>query len=272
MKHILTLIILISALTLNSQAQAPNKSINVKALRSLIGRETENVRVLIVGDDIRKHLDGTSSKLNAWNKFNKKTDVFIVFSEETKKAVEEKAKKNVVLAKSHSEFFTRSWRDQDFLTWIELEGDTVGSVETAGRDVPQTSENPAEHEQAPSDTELAEYVTGLTDSKNRVEVLLVGSKVTSKMLDTLDLTEEFSALKKRLTHIVVYSEDVQKALAGQTDVPMVLTDKAYAEGSALGRVDWTIVEAKGSDLIRVRASGILKSILTPRSERDKPAK
>lgn len=270
MNHIWSVIILVSALSLNSQAQAPNNSINVKELRSTIGSEAENVRVLFVGDDIRKHFDGTSSRLSAWNKYTKKTDVFIVFSEETKKAVEEKAKKKVVLAKSHSEFFTRSWRDQDFLTWIELKGDTVAFVETSGREVPQTSGNPAKHEQAPSDTELAEYVTGLTDSKNLVEVLVVGPKVSVAMLDTLDLTEEFSALKKRLTHIVVYSEDVEKALAAQIDVPMVLTDKTYAESSALGRVDWTIVEAKGSDLIRVRASGILKSILTPRSEHGKP--
>ncbi len=49
MKHILTLIILISALTLNSQAQAPNNSINVKELRSTIGSEAENVEFYLLG-------------------------------------------------------------------------------------------------------------------------------------------------------------------------------------------------------------------------------
>tara|TARA_R110000868_G_scaffold184009_2_gene425433 strand:- start:288 stop:1106 length:819 start_codon:yes stop_codon:yes gene_type:complete len=270
MKYISIILILLSGLSLKSEAQTPNKGINVKELRSVVGSEMENVRVLFVGDDVRKHLDGTMKKLRAWNKAKKKTDVFVVFSEETKKVVEEKVKKDVFLAKSHSEFFTRFWRDQDFLTWIDVKGDDVAFVETAGRDVSQPSGNPVKLEQHPSDTELAEYVTGLTDSKNRVEVLVVGTKVTAAMLDTLDFTMEFRALKKRLTHIVVYSEDVHKVLASQTDLPMVVTDKTYENMSAVGRIKWTIVEAKGSDLIRVRASGLLKSILTPQSQHDKP--
>lgn len=123
--------------------------------------------------------------------------------------------------------------------------------------------------QAPSNTELAEYVTGLTDSKNRVEALIVGTNVNIGMLDTLDLTEDFEELKNRLTHIVVYSEEIRKALDTYTDLPIVLADKVYDENSAMAAVNWTIVEAKGSDLIRLRGSSFLNQIITPRSERDK---
>ena len=112
-------------------AQSPNKSVKVEALRALIGDELQNAGVSFLGDEIQPYLNGSKKRLKYWGKVNRKTDIFVVFSEETKDLVQKNTKKNVVIGDSIGAFFTRSWRGQGFYTWIDLQGDKVAFLETS---------------------------------------------------------------------------------------------------------------------------------------------
>ncbi len=250
-------------------AQSFGTSVNVEAVRALIGNNQSDVRILFVGDDIRPFLDGTEKTPTAWLKLKRKTDVFIVFSEETKAVVELKVKKKQVLVgDSLGSFFNRSWRDQDFLTWIELNGDKVSFVETPGRKFAEKGKR----ELSDEDRKLAEYVTSVSSKKGKVEVLIVGTKVDKAYLDSTDLASEFSQLDKRLSYVIVHSEELKKMFSAITKKEVYVREtiqESLGGSGSLDRLRWSIVQAKGSELITVRGSGNLSSILTLRSERDK---
>ena len=252
-----------------ASAQTPNNSIYIDSVRAIIGEEQTDARILFVGDAIRPYLDGSGKKLRGWNKTKRKTDVFIVFSDKTKKLLEQKVKQKVVLGKSFGSFFTRSWRGQDFVTWINLKGDKVVFVETS----PEPSKMPYKREASEEDRKLAEYVTSVSSIKNKVEVLVVGTKVDKAYLDTTDLSSQFEQLDKRLSYVIVHSEELKEAFSSITKKEIYVkktVQESLGGSGAMDTLRWAIVEARGSELIRLRGSGNLESIIKPRSERDKP--
>lgn len=267
MKFLLTTTLFCFSLICN-QVSAQGQSVNLDAVRTLIGDELQNAGVAFLGDDVRPYLNGTKKGFSSWSKYKGKTDVFVVFSEETKEVLQRKTKKRVIVGDSIGAYFTRSWRAQDFLTWIDVQGEKVAFLETSGR----PADPNVKRVQDTSDTRLAEFVTDVSDKKGKVEVLVVGSKVNQAFLDTTDLSDEFKKLDRILSYIIVPSEEMKLAFAKITskDVYVKKADPEPGEEKSItDRIRWTIVEAKGSDLIRVRGSGYLSHILTPRSEHGK---
>ena len=245
-----------------ASAQTPNNSIYIDSVRAIVGEEQTDARILFVGDGIRPYLDGSEKKLRGWNNAKRKTDVFIVFSDKTKKLLEQKVKKKVVLGKSFGSFFTRSWPGQDFVTWIDLKGDKVVFVETS----PEPSKTPHKRAVSEEDRKLAEYVTSVSNIKRKVEVLVVGTTVDKAYLDTTDLSIEFEQLDKRLSYLIVHSEKLKEAFSSITkkDIYVKETVQESIGGSgSMDRLRWAIVEAEGSNLITLRGSSILKSIIKP---------
>lgn len=261
------LLFVFSAIASVALAQSSNTSVNVDAIRTAIGSEMENVSVLFVGDEAVGHLSDKNQQPKGWNRLKAKADVFIVFSEIAQKEVEQIVKKPVVLGSNFQVFFKKTWRDQDYITRVDLKGNEVAFVETVGK---QTSTgNKKDFVHGDSDTRLAEYVSGLTDTKNEVSVLFIGSGVTPQGLDTLDLTSAFSVLDQELTHVVTSSAEIAKALSQKTAKPVITVDYIPEEMSFLSKMRWTIVQSNGSDLGRVRGSNFLNSIIKPRSRSDK---
>ena len=132
------------------------------------------------------------------------------------------------------------------------------------------------HAQSEGDTKLAEYVTKVSVVKKKVSVLVAGTSVTASFLDTTDFTKEFSRLNKRLSYVIVHSEEIKKLLSSLTDLQIHVVEQSLSESEAgsetMDRVKWMIVDAKGSNLIRVTASSLLKSIAMPQSVRGKRPK
>lgn len=257
------------AIVMNAFAQSSSKGVNVEVLRKLIGNELQDAGIAFVGDDVRPFLDGSEKGLDTWGKINRKTDIFIVFSEEIKTLVERKSNKRVVFGGNIGSYFNHTWRGQDFLTWIKLTGNEVTFVETVGRPVAPNSQKV----QSPSDTMLASFVTDVSRKKDKVEVLVVGTQVSQALLDSTDLTDEFKVLDKRLSYVIVPSQELKLAFSSITSKEIYVKSTVPEPGepqSVMDRMKWMIVEAQGADLIRVRGSGILSQILTPRSERGKP--
>ena len=244
-------------------AQSPNKSVKLEALRLLIGNEPQNAGVAFLGDEFQPYLNSSKKGFKSWGKLNRKTDIFVVFSEETKALVQKKSKKNVVVGDSIGAFFTRSWRDQGFCTWIDLQGDKVAFLETSGK----PADPKVKWVQGASDSLLAEFVTDLTEKKGKVEVLLVGTKVNQAYLDTTDLSDDFKKLDGILSYVIVPSEEMKKAFSKITSKEIYVKMSEPDPGKETGLMDrmkWMIVEAKGSNLGRIRGSGNLKSIIKPR--------
>lgn len=192
-----------------TETQAQNKSVNVAALRALIGNEPRNAGVAFIGDDVKPYLDGTDKGFSTWTKQKRKTDMFVVFSDEMKTLVQQKTKKKVFVGDSIGAFFNRSWRAQDFYTWVKLEGDTVTFTKTSGK----PADPNVERVQTPSDTRFAEFVTGVSETKKKVKVLLVGTKVDQAFLDTTDLSEEFKKLDKTLSYVIVPTDEMKESFS-----------------------------------------------------------
>ena len=244
-------------------AQSPNKSVKIEALRALIGNEVQSAGVSFLGDEIRPYLNGSKKGFKSWGKLNRNTDVFVVFSEETKALVRKKSKKNVVVGDSIGAFFTRTWRGQDFCTRIDLQGDEVAFLETS----PKPVDPKVKWVQGASDSLIAEFVTDLTEKKGKVEVLLVGTKVNQAYLDTTDLSDDFNKLDRILSYVIVPSEEMKEAFSKITSKEVYVKMSEPDPGKETGLMDrmkWMIVEAKGSNLGRIRGSGNLKSIIKPR--------
>ena len=111
-------------------------------------------------------------------------------------------------------------------------------------------------------------MTDLTEKKSKVEVLLVGTKVNQAYLDTTDLSGEFKKLDKILSYVIVPSEEMKEAFSKMTSREIYVKMSDPDSGNETGLMDrmkWLIVEAEGFDLIRVRGSEFLNSILKPRS-------
>jgi hypothetical protein len=246
-----------------SQAFAQGRSVDLEAVRALIGAEVRNAGIAFLGDDVKPFLDGTQKGFSSWGKFKRKTDVFVVFSEETKTVVQRKTRKRVVVGDSIGAFFTRSWRGQDFLTWIDIQGEKVAFVETSGR----PGDSNVRRVQADSDRRLAEFVTEVSEKKGKVKVLLVGTKVDQAFLDTNDLSDQFKKLDRMLSYLIVPTDKMKEAFSKITTKKIYVNQAEPEQGeekSVTDRMRWMIVEAKGSDLVRVLGSGNLNSILKPR--------
>lgn len=255
-----------SAIASVALAQSSNTSVNVDAIRNAIGSEMENVSVLFVGDEAVGHLSDKNQQPKGWNRLKAKADVFIVFSEMAQKEVENRVKKPVVLGKDVQDFFKKPWRDQDYVTYVDLKSNEVAFVETVGKQT--TTGEKKEFVQGQSDTRLAEYVSDLVDSNNEVNVLFIGRDITAEAIDTLDMKNALSILDKELTHVVTKSSAIAEALKGMTDKPIIVVD-GFPEEMTIGKMRWMVVQANGSDLGRVRGSNFLNSIIKPRSRSGK---
>jgi hypothetical protein len=265
--RVLLTVVLSCLVLFNTSTQAQNKSVNLAAVKALVG-DLENAGVAFIGNDVKPYLDGTEKGFSAWGKYKGKTDVFIVFSDEMKALVQQKTKKKVVVGDSIGAYFNRSWRAQDFYTWIELKGGQVTYTKTSGR----PADSNVERVQDPSDTRFAEFVTSVSETNKKVEVLVVGTMVDQAYLDTTDLSDEFKKLDRILSYVIVPSDKMQEAFSKITSKDIYVRRAAPEPGeekSMADRMKWMIVEAKGSDLGSVRGSNYLSSILKPRSERGK---
>ena len=259
MRTLIAVFVVCSSL-IYANVQAQNKSVDLGALRSLIGDDPQNVGVTFVGDDVIPFLEGTNKGFSSWTEFKRKTDVFVVFSEETKAVLERKTKKRVVVGDSIGTYFLRSWRAQDFLTRVDVQGAKVGFIHTSGK----PADPKLKREQEESETRLAEFVTSFGKKNKKVEVLLVGTMVDKAHLDTMDLSDEFKKIDRTLSYVIVPTEEMKEAFSSMTSKDIYVKNPTPEPGQEKGIMDrmrWTIVEAKGSDLGRIRGSFFLKSAL-----------
>jgi hypothetical protein len=141
-----------------------------------------------------------------------------------------------------------------------------------GQTTDETNQVKEHREQHPSDTRFAEFVTSVSETNKKVEVLVVGTMVDQAYLDTTDLSDEFKKLDRILSYVIVPSDKMKEAFSKITSKDIYVKKAAPEPGeekSMADRMKWMIVEAKGSDLGSVRGSNYLSSILKPRSERGK---
>lgn len=122
-------------------------------------------------------------------------------------------------------------------------------------------------EQSAEDRQLAEYVSGIVGSTESVSVLLVGKGVTTEMLDAENFKDQFKRLDEQVGFIVVHSESLVEALAQLTSKKILVDAKSPKNGEdspSSIKLNWLIVQAEGSKLIRVTGSNSMESLLKPR--------
>lgn len=255
MKYLLIVAILTLGVITESTAQKTSKAFNIQELRTVVGTEKNEVRVLFVGNDVTNRLE-ESKRVSDWGKLRAKTDVFIVFSEEAEKTLKQKVNKNVVLARDYSQFFKSTWRDYDHLTWVKLNSKGVVFVETVGRDEPKTEEKKPDYVQAESDTRIAEYISGAFKTEGETAALVFGEKITVSGSDTLVREDDFKVVDRYIDFVIVYSNDLKNAMSNKTSKPVVAMDKTISEACNTSLdMNWTVIRANGSDLGKVLGTG-----------------
>jgi len=87
------------------------------------------------------------------------------------------------------------------------------------------------------------------------------------MLDAENFKDQFKRLDEQVGFIVVHSESLVEALAQLTSKKILVDAKSPKNGEdspSSIKLNWLIVQAEGSKLIRVTGSNSMESLLKPR--------